>query len=502
MVKKTNLYILSIVSIVAIVGIVVMFIGNKGAEGELYSSSVGTDQVGFAPASATCTDTDSGIDYTTQGTISGGTWKTTGRTYSSKIDSCVTSGSKAGMLLEGLCSDSTHGFYVYKNCATVVGDGYVCEDGACVPECTENLYLGESLSECEPSVESTSTFVFSQDDADAPIANMYLFVDYASGDEVYLEEGDTYDAENGNDEFTVDSIENDEYDRIQLSPGWSSLGRTYTSTGTLDQINFYNSDDREVTLPIYADPDATPGEADNEAVYWGALLSYTNTKDLYLEGETCQGDTTIDDCVRSLFLVVENGNAHLIQITDTDTRTGHDDISFTDLTYEVDDDEEPYIDGSETTIELTEAGEIILVVDESANTIEFRSIGSSDGATITILSGATLEIVNPDTSTQVFEGLLFNEYDDGVVDTYLTDFEIRAAFDDATDNSIEIDNIPVSQTLTSNDGFGTFDVSDTNDDDTAFMTYKGTLITYDIEDQQSLVIEHPENSVYAIVSTN
>src|SRR3989338_4606333 len=146
-VEKTNLSILSIVIIVAVVGIVIMLIGAKDTNDELSSISAGTDRVGFAIASATCTDTDSGFDYTTQGTISGGTWKTTGAVYSAKTDSCVTSGRKAGMLLEGFCSDSTHGFYVYKNCTTVVGAGYVCEDGACVPEsCTENLYLGESLT--------------------------------------------------------------------------------------------------------------------------------------------------------------------------------------------------------------------------------------------------------------------------------------------------------------------------------------------------------------------
>lgn len=495
MVEKTNLYILAILSIVAVVGIVVMLIDGKDAREGLSSVNLGSDQVGFATASATCTDTDSGFDYTTKGTISGGTWKTTGRTYSSKTDSC----NARGQLQEGFCSDSTHGFYVFKYCDRVLGAGYVCEDGACVPEsCTENLYLGESLTECEPTVESTSTFVLSQDDADAPVADMYLFVDYASGDEVYLAEGDTYD------EFTVDSIENDDYDTIQLSQGWTFWGTTYTSTGTLVQIEFYNGDDREVMLPLFADPDATAGEADDEAIYWGAS-SYTSgtgaqiATELYLEGETCQGDTTIDDCVRALFLVVENGNAHLIQITDVDTRTN--DISLTDLTYEVDNDEEPYTDGSETTIELTEAGEITLVVDESANTIEFRSIGSSDGATITTLSGAALEIVNTDTSTQVFEGLLFSEYDDGVVDTYLTDFEITAAFDDATDNSIELDRTPV-RALTSSDGYGLYDVSDTNDDDQVFMTYKGTLLTYDIEDQLSMTIEHPENSVYAVVSVD
>jgi len=144
---KTSLYLLSIVSIVAIVGIVVFILNNNGST----SFSASANLAGQATASATCSDTDSGLAYMTQGTISGGTWKTTGRRYSDKTDSCVTSGSKAGMLLEGFCSDSTHGFYVYKNCATVVGAGSICQNGACTSTDTD----GDGLTDAEEATYGT-----------------------------------------------------------------------------------------------------------------------------------------------------------------------------------------------------------------------------------------------------------------------------------------------------------------------------------------------------------
>src|SRR3989338_1487200 len=109
------------------------------------SFSTSTNIAGQATGSVTCADTDGGIDYTTQGTISGGTWKTTGRAYADKTDSCVTSGSKAGMLLEGFCSDSTHGFYRYTNCATVVGTGSICQNGACTSTDSD----GDGLTDAE-----------------------------------------------------------------------------------------------------------------------------------------------------------------------------------------------------------------------------------------------------------------------------------------------------------------------------------------------------------------
>ncbi len=84
---------------------------------------------GQAVGDPTCTDTDGGSIYTTQGTISGGTWKTTSAVYKDKTDSC----DKKGYLNEYYCSSSTQGYYTQNvNCLKVVGSGYTCSSGACV----------------------------------------------------------------------------------------------------------------------------------------------------------------------------------------------------------------------------------------------------------------------------------------------------------------------------------------------------------------------------------
>lgn len=139
------------------------------------------------------------------------------------------------------------------------------------------------------------------------------------------------------------------------------------------------------------------------------------------------------------------------------------------------------------------------------HTITFTNIGSSNKVQITTLNGATLEIVNKDTTTQIFEGLNFYEYNDGTLPsnkylgyTSLGPLNIRAVYDDITDNSIEWSSNTVSD-LTSVEGRGLFDYSDENDDYQTFMTNKGTLLTYDREDQQSLTIEHPTKPIYAVV---
>src|SRR3989338_738494 len=126
--SKTHMekYIVGAVLVVAIIGVL-----------SLLMTGVSNNLTGQAIGDPLCTDTDGpvgagGLVYTTQGTISGGTWKTTGAVYADKTDSCVTSGRKAGMLLEGFCPDSTHGFYNYVDCATKVGAGYRCVSGACV----------------------------------------------------------------------------------------------------------------------------------------------------------------------------------------------------------------------------------------------------------------------------------------------------------------------------------------------------------------------------------
>lgn len=109
-------------------------------------------QIKQTSATTTCSDTDSGFTYTTKGTISGGIWKTTGRTYADKTDSC----NVKGQLQEGFCPDSTHGFYVFKYCDRVVGTDYMCYDGACVLD-SDDDDVPDSIDVCSGYDDSEDT---------------------------------------------------------------------------------------------------------------------------------------------------------------------------------------------------------------------------------------------------------------------------------------------------------------------------------------------------------
>ena len=311
-------------------------------------------------------------------------------------------------------------------------------------------------------------------------------------DEIYLEEerGVLYDPIFQSFKLNFDEIENNnDYEEIE-----------FVSGSTSGEIRFLNRDETYVEIPLAADSSATSGEASDEPIYWGqdapTSTAWNQDELVYLEGETCYGTSSVVDCQGAMFLVVENNNVHLLQITNIDTNNNH--INLDDLTYNTVDDDMSYTDGSVSDITLTSAGTIQLLVDESATDLTFTTIGSSDGAKIITYDFSVLEIVNTDISTQTFEGLKFSEYNDGAIDTYLEDFEINAVYDDVTDNTIEWDHHSITS-LTSSDGYGLFDYSDENDDDVLFMTFKGTLLRYDREDMQSFEIRHPEQTLYAVL---
>src|SRR3989338_4871860 len=129
--QKAKIIMVSFVAVVAAVGILVLVSGGIGTSADLSGQVV---------RAGSCMDTDSTSpgykvsSLLTQGSISGGTLKTTIAAYDAKTDSCLTAGSQAGKLAEYYCSDATHGFYAVKDCTTL-GAGYSCQNGACVPEC-------------------------------------------------------------------------------------------------------------------------------------------------------------------------------------------------------------------------------------------------------------------------------------------------------------------------------------------------------------------------------
>ncbi len=336
-------------------------------------------------------------------------------------------------------------------------------------------------------------------------------------DEVFLAPGDEYiDPMFGNFKFVFAGVETGGTETIEFVAGSTSAN-----------IKFKNEDGRLVEIPLAADSSFTSGEAATEVIQWGneAPSSTTANQDelVYLENEVCTGTSSVVDCQGAMFLVVEStkAEAHLIQITNIDINDNE--INFDDLTYGTTDDDVSYSDqgaGSTTpvnisNITLKSAGAIGLLINENGRYVNFTSTGAFNGANITTLNRGKLTL--HDTvggafgnrfsgviGTQAFQGMLFSEYNDGDLSAtlyigpsnVLGPLNVTAAYDDVTDNSIEWNSTTVSA-LTATQGFGLFDESDENDDFQKFFTKKGTLITYDREDQQSLVIQHPYDTSYA-----
>jgi hypothetical protein len=342
-------------------------------------------------------------------------------------------------------------------------------------------------------------------------------------DEVYLAPGDEYiDPMFGNFKFVFAGVETGGVETIEFVAGSTSA-----------EIRFKNEDGRLVELPLSADASFFAGESSNEAIFWGTEApssTLANQDELvYLEGEVCTGTTSVVDCQGAMFLVVENSKleAHLMQITNIDTNDNE--INFDDLTYGTTDDDVAYVQDDSgliiSNISLKSAGNIGLIINEAGRYINFTSISTgsnaaagSNGTNIRTLNRGTLTIIDARMGedggstgggdvnfTQVFQGLYFSEYNDGDLGATLYlgsatpgSLNITAVYDDVTDNSIEFNSTAFSA-LTSANGRGPYDESDENDDFQKFYTKKGTLITYDREDQQSVVIEHPYDTAYAKV---
>ena len=311
-------------------------------------------------------------------------------------------------------------------------------------------------------------------------------------DELYMTAGDSY----------VDTL----FDKVSLNfdgvEGGTFQPLNYLVGATSGEISFNNPDGLYYEIDLSADASYIAGNNPDEPVFLGsdAPSSTVGNVDelLYLQGETCQGTNDITDCVGAEFLVQDSiSNLHTIRITDIDTVD--DEVDFVDLAYGTTATDLSYVDSlSTSTIFMVDTVTFNLAFDESLMRVSFDGV-VGDGDVLEVENGATLEIVNNDLSTQIYEPWL---YSDPVAWLGPYDVQMVVEYDDVTDNTMKVSYLstyPWNDFIDSVNGMGFFDASDINDDFIEFMTYYGTHVIYDREDQQSMVFNVPSERVYAQV---
>ncbi len=329
----------------------------------------------------------------------------------------------------------------------------------------------------EDEVDATQGIIYSEDgDITKIVVDVGVDYDQYIGPGKYF-----YDPVFGNFKIMFDEIEIDDYETIE-----------FTSQDDEGEIFFYDNEDRKIRIYLTS-------AQDSEDIYYGEggdlnLEAYPDHL-FYLDDETCDGNGNLRDCVDARFLLINNSELHVFQITNIDTKENT--IDFEDLTFKEEYNDYEYDNGGKTYMYFGDI-ETKFIIDESDGTIKFDMIGSKDQTEFNLEYG-TFKIVNDEDydgdEEQIFEALAFNEYNDEVLGRYgyLTDVLITAEFDDNNGFiSYDIDDFDYSK------GWGDINADDDGDIQ-QYVSYKGTVITLNPEDDSYVTIEHPEEIVYADV---
>jgi len=320
-----------------------------------------------------------------------------------------------------------------------------------------------------------------------------LSISYDPDDDLYLGEGDELvDPVFGNFKFIVGNTVS-----VNEEISFSSSG----NDGTLTFINF---DDEEVEIPYSMDE--TTG-----AIVLGEDPDQAANPDdgLYLEGDVCDpssGDWT--DCAGAQFLALTTGNvAHVIELSSIDDPTNNDpQVDFDDVTYGTSTDNKDYSDSASDCTNTT-----------SGYYCDF-SLGSGVG-TVTLSFNTTDDSVVFLDIDKGDEGI--KTQNEGIIDLdVLADQTDRSVWS-LTENDEETNDVTINVTLGTggtgdedlleissigqfaSEGGATLssgsDFSDTDDDTQVYMTTWGSRIELDDENDNDLMIWHPEEQLYVEV---
>ncbi len=268
----------------------------------------------------------------------------------------------------------------------------------------------------------------------------------------------------------------------------------FDSTGGDATVTFMNIDGKEVEIPMYLD------SSDNVILGEGSDADEV----LYLEGNSCNTGT-LSDCEGAQFLTI-NGVAdeiHIIEITDLDD--DDNEISFEDIVYDIEKNEEDLPTATSTTGNETEYTfnlgssigifNINLTGSGAVNTTSEISVVNATGITFADLSPSGAYQWKTKNAEAIMEVSLISATTDSVNiniterdNTDKTPDELVVnATKDSSDDEIEFTGIDWATST------NTIDADDSRDPDTWAWSASGATAVYNTDDDND---DHVEVTVY------
>jgi hypothetical protein len=309
-------------------------------------------------------------------------------------------------------------------------------------------------------------------------------ITFTPDEDIYLAVNDEYiDPVFKNFKFTFGGLETSASDTI-----------VFDSTGNDATVTFMNIDGKEVEMPFNLDG------SDNVILGDGTA----SDDKIYLEGESC--DTgTLSDCEGAQFLLV-NGVADEIHIVEiTELADDNNEVSFEDITYDLEKNEEDVPTATAHTGGNTTGSEYTFNLGSSIGTFALNLTGPGDNLNSEITLANATGIVFHDLSTagayqwktENAEATMMISWVDATTDAYnisITEYDNGDVAEDTlwlnvTGADEEIDFEDVTWDIAS----GTIDADDSDEPDTWAWSASGGTALYNTDDDND---DHVEVTVY------
>ena len=250
-----------------------------------------------------------------------------------------------------------------------------------------------------------------------------------------------------------------------------------TSGSSDAALTFPNNDGKEVEVPMFL----------NETKIWDIQLGNDVDERLLMDGESYEASTGVEGTM--FFFVTTGGETHILSIENVDETD--DKVDIKDLTYGTTYNDKDYTDGGWTDVALGSLGTAELYLEEVvAGKVTYIEIGDNMLCTADNCVGTESLLTNNGMSINFtvsgvgnLTTVSFRGNQDGDIDDVAVDVDLSYDPDDEDIN------------IMTPAGVDLVDISEDNSDTKLGVTDKGTKYTYDDENKDSLVIDHPDGDV-------